>query len=273
MNELLSIFNSLKEDFCALWTVKERGDTIEVSTPYVTTTDSFVTVFLTLRKGEYIVTDGGWISENLYGAELNFKEELFDKIFRYYISQYQIKETNHPSGRFFYKKTMKASQVPTMVFEFINFIVGICNSADIPLIEIKEKKESERFQKTASEFVRGVFATGTVKVDFQKSLDENYSFIRFSAVLERNNELTLINYVTGSTIEYFVNSISKTKLNFDISKDFTVSPYIKSKIALIDDLASGYAPNRVTPYINQLDNDGGVISLLWGNRNQYSISA
>ena len=52
--------------FSSLWKVKKYGKTIEIITPFFTTNDCFVSVFLTEREGYYIITDGGWISENYY---------------------------------------------------------------------------------------------------------------------------------------------------------------------------------------------------------------
>ena len=52
------ILKNIVEVYSRLWSFRERGDTVEIITPCSTTNDSFVSVFLTQRENEFIITDG-----------------------------------------------------------------------------------------------------------------------------------------------------------------------------------------------------------------------
>ena len=90
------IFDIIKETFNSLWSVKKYGKTIEIVTPLFTTNDCFVSVFLTEREGYYIITDGGWISENYYNNF--FDSELTKQNLKaeHIISKVQIKKNWYP---------------------------------------------------------------------------------------------------------------------------------------------------------------------------------
>ena len=63
------LFNDIIKAFSSLWSFKKRGNSIEIVTPVSTTNDVFVSVFLTMRGDEYIVTDGGWIDAGVYDID------------------------------------------------------------------------------------------------------------------------------------------------------------------------------------------------------------
>jgi hypothetical protein len=104
MEELLSIFKNIKEEFCSLWSFKERGATLEIITPYATTTDKFVSVFLTVRNKELIVSDGGWLSDNSYESSLDFDDDIYVKVFEYYRTFYDVQTVNANTLDYYFKK-------------------------------------------------------------------------------------------------------------------------------------------------------------------------
>ena len=83
--------------------------------------DCFVSVFLTEREGYYIITDGGWISENYYNNFFDSDDESYLRLFTYYKEQYSIRETESNNKIYYYKTTMKKELVPNLVLEVSNF--------------------------------------------------------------------------------------------------------------------------------------------------------
>lgn len=69
------ILKNIVEVYSRLWSFRERGDTVEIITPCSTTNDSFVSVFLTQRENEFIITDGGWISEKYYNDLIDLEDD------------------------------------------------------------------------------------------------------------------------------------------------------------------------------------------------------
>ena len=51
------IYELVRAAYQSLWKIKNHGETIELITPMVTTNDMFISVFVTRRGDDYIVTD------------------------------------------------------------------------------------------------------------------------------------------------------------------------------------------------------------------------
>ena len=94
------IIEEIIKAFSSLWKIKQRGDSIEIITPVTTSNDSFVSVFLTRRGDEYVVTDGGWIDAGVY----NIDEESninFNSIVNHFQASYGILSL-HARGLYYY---------------------------------------------------------------------------------------------------------------------------------------------------------------------------
>lgn len=59
------ILEAVQRDFNALWTCKQLGETLEISTPYLLPDSRLVSVYLTERNGRYIVCESGIVQEIL----------------------------------------------------------------------------------------------------------------------------------------------------------------------------------------------------------------
>lgn len=80
MDELIQdIINT----FSALWQVKCVGESYEIITPVPTSNDMFVSVFLTFRGDEYIMTDAGWLDSGVYDID-EIGDTIYKKIMTYY---------------------------------------------------------------------------------------------------------------------------------------------------------------------------------------------
>ena len=85
------LLNDIITAYSSLWSFKKRGNSIEIVTPVSTTNDVFVSVFLTMRGDEYVVTDGGWIDAGVYDIdEVNNKSLM---LFRVGLEELLKKET------------------------------------------------------------------------------------------------------------------------------------------------------------------------------------
>jgi len=264
MKELIAIFKNIKEEFCSLWTFKERGETLEIITPFATTSNKFVSVFLTFKNKEFIISDGGWLSDNSYETIPDFEDDVFTKVFAYYKNFYDIKSVKANELEYYFKKTEKKELIPNLIFDIANFVSAISNSSQIQFIDIKEKEERARFQRQASDYIKAIVPkSDKPNIHFRKSIDDRLKNIKFSAVVTNNSKLTLINYITGSTPDYFISSIGKANIYFEVVNKSAYKSHIQKKVALINDTATGYNKDKLYDVLEQLENTTKKNNILW----------
>lgn len=244
--------DKIKSAFCNLTHFKKRENALEVITAYPTLNNKFVSVFITFTNNKIVLTDSGWIDQNYYDTPLNEEnEDIIDRVKGSFKSSYNVKSTIDKGGvEFFYKTCTTIEEIPTLVFDLANFIVGVVNAFCTPYRDEKEEREKETFKKDANTFLRTMYLE---KVMLRQGLDD-YKTIRFNAIINKNSNLYLITYVTGSSQYYFENDLRKSIVNYEIAAKSMYSSLIKEKITLINDQSEGYNPEK-SGYIIQLLNE------------------
>jgi hypothetical protein len=245
------IFNEIMSSFDKLWQCKKRGNSLEIITPFITTSQKFISVFISEKGGEFVVSDGGWIDSNIYETTTNFEDDTFNRAFYHYYNSFNIKETIGINNiRFYYKKTDKSFAIPSLVFDLANFISSALSLSDIEFVDKQEKETKARFQRSANSFIQSLVDED--KLEFGAYLGDKKD-IRISAVIRRpKSKLILIHYVTGSTPSYFFNSITRTNFLFEMAQKGVYGDQIENKISLIDNLASGFNQDQFNNSINHL---------------------
>jgi hypothetical protein len=242
-----------------------HGNSIEVITPSSTANDMFVSVFITQKGDEYIVTDGGWINNEYYGINIHDNTApCYDRLFSYYYNIYQIKETQEKGKTMYYKKTADKNLVPNLVYDLSGFISIVVSSSFIGFVDEKEVENVKRFKKQAKDYLSAI--TDKKEIQFDASIDDKYKNVKFGAVVKRNNKLKLINYITGSNEYYFVNSIGKTNLNFELINNSYYAEFIDMKLAIINDSAPGHKPEKINQYINFMKSNIGLTAINWSEK-------
>jgi hypothetical protein len=111
--------------------------------------------------------------------------------------------------------------------------------------------------------LRAILPKKEKPIRFRQHIDDKLKNIKFSAVVTNNNRLTLINYVTGSTPEYFISSIGKANIYFEVVNKSAYKTHIDRKVALINDTAPGYQKNKIADILEQLENTTKKNNILW----------
>jgi hypothetical protein len=267
MNKLEHIFQNVGSCFNQLWTLKFRGtDTIEISTPYSTTSSKFVSLFLTERNGKYIISDGGLLNSEAYESEIDYENQCLLKILYHYENYYKVKRTQDKSGlKHYYKTTTNEKFIPNVVYEMAQFISMCASAATVKFEELTESEERKTFRKKATSYLNTNFQKFAPQ--FSASLDkEEFRTVRFSALIERNNRLNLINFVTGSTPANFRNSIAKANINFEIASGSKYENYIDNKIVLLNNEAEGFEMNKIKRQLLILQEHSGQEAVRWTER-------
>lgn len=262
---LTDIYEDIRSSFGKLWSFKMRGKSLEVITPFATTSHTFVSVFITRRDDELVVTDGGWIGEGVYEVPFDRDDEYFSKIILHYQYNFDIKETRDAANRpFFYKKTKSAKAVPSILFDLANFITAVVSTAAIEFEDKTEKETKTRFGKQVNDYLSTVFDKD--KLVLGGSLD-NSGQIKVNAIYRKTpSRIALINYITGSSIYYFNNSVTKANFVFELAEKTEINRFVDKRICLLDDYSVGYVPNKVHTYLKHLETNTNSKLIPWSRK-------
>lgn len=205
------IFHRIKEAFGALWHMRARGErTLEITMPIATSTDMFVTVFITKRENDYVVTDGAWICSKIYGEGQNDGHFFFQRALDYYKGKYDIQEVCQGDKLYYYKKIGSLELLPGIVFDLSHFISAVVSNSDIPLT--LDRKE-EVFKKKAQRFL--LETDPEVPWEFDRTISPDLK-IKFNAVLRREEEVSLINFVSGSNSSIYTSALCRADTQFSM---------------------------------------------------------
>lgn len=257
------LFESIKASYNSLWHTRVLGQSIEIVTPMVTTNDSFVSVFVTKRGNDYVVTDGGWISAGYYGFNLDDMSNIYDKLFEYYLDSFGIVKTEGHGRKIFYKKISNRNMVVNAVFELSNFISSVVSGSNI---QFKAEKKEHRFSNKVKKYLSDDFKKDSFQ--FNKGLVADSS-IKYGAISNFNDKIQLINFVTGSDYRYYSDSLCRSNCYFDAANNFYDYSKINKKIAILDDTyPKVYDSPQVRELISFLENNRDNILLPWSEKDR-----
>lgn len=256
------LFNSIKETYNSLWHVKVLGESIEIVTPMATTEDSFVTVFVTKRGDEYVVTDGGWISAGYYDMDPLIQGTAYNKLFQYYLDSFDIRQTNGYGRTLYYKKVRERALVVNAVFEIMHFVGAVVSGANI---HFQADKKEVLFRRSVRNYLSSEFEKGTFK--FGQRLIESSSIV-FSAMSNFSGCLQLLNVVTGSTSGNYKYTLFRSNVYFDYARSYADKLKINKTVALLDDTTSAYNSSSVKEIIQLSLRTEGNILLPWSRKNE-----
>lgn len=258
-----SIFHDVARDYSALWDFKFRGSTLEIITPHSTISNKFISVFLTQRDNEYIVTDGGYLYTSDYVENESVEQsKCYTQTLVHFEKYYKIRRIYDSREKLiFFLKSANRAMISSLIHDMASFVTGVANAQQITLELDLEASTRTRFAKEASLFLLDVFPGR--KVRFAQPLRPN-DRIRFSAGIWRGTDVSLVQYVTGSDTYHFGNSMAKATVNFLAVNGSSLAPSVTKRISLIDTSAAGYRDGGHRSYVKLL-NDTSVI-LDWQNR-------
>lgn len=261
-----NVFDEIRRAFNSLWEVRLLGDTLEIITPMSTTNDCFVSVFLTKRNGYFIVTDGGWISDDYYNNDFCNDDESFNRLFTYYITQYSIKSTEANGKTYYYKATDEFKLVPNIVYDISTFVSAVVSASFVKFQDEKDKDLQKRFNTLANDYISSILNRNELRIN--NIVDERLSSIKFNAVVSRRNKFTLINYVTGANESYFIGSIGRSNMNFQLINRSFMNKNIDKRITIINNQAGGYKIEKVRQYIDLIKEQTQSEAINWSEKDK-----
>jgi hypothetical protein len=267
------ITERIQKDFNSIWRCKQRGDTIEISTPYLLPDSTLLSLFITTRteKGveKFIVHDGGSIfqiiSENCPLPDDEIKSSLDG-----FSAKYGIRQCLDASKqKVFFKDCKKKSLISSIAFDLASFAttatnVLVATSVDEPNIE-----PDKRFQRNADSFIKTAIHSSGLKFKPRHEIKEYFPGIKFSGVINSSNRIWIVSYVTGSDLTYFRRSVAETNMNFEHvwKSRQSISNHIGRTIPLLNTDAKGYEPNKLKWQIDMLQESSKNNLVKWTDRN------
>lgn len=258
MKEMRAIFENIKHAFGALWGFRARGESCEVITPFPTSTDMYVSVFITVRNGRFIVTDGGWVDKGVYKCNLQPENNIYNRIFAFFEEDYCISRTISADGfMYLYKATRDERLVPNLVFDVAYFISAVVNTA---LVQYRDETVRDRFRAKAGTLIRRHVSADRLK--FNAPVSPLAKAARFGAVVtsSRGNSVSLVNFISGSNYENLRGSFAKSNFNYDLLERTSASSMVHERIILIDD--RHIEAKELSPYI-EMSKEKNQSPLMW----------
>lgn len=263
-NKLLDVYKQLRNDYTQLWSTKIRGKSLEIITPHSSTSSKFISVFLLSQGADYVVSDGGYIHRQQYGDAVDIESQCYVHLHAHYEEHYKVRSlVDKMDTVIYYKKTSNIELVTSIIHDLISFITGVVSASQVAFTDDKEAVIKRVFSKKANDFIRDTFLGR--ELSFNKVVGP-LKKLRFSAIVQGRNDLSLINYVTGSNPQYFQNSLGRANITFEIASVSTIKSLIKHQVALIDDDCPGYIPNMFAEHIKVIEVNSGSPIVRWGER-------
>lgn len=259
MNEILT---RIRNAFDSLWHIRPRGRSFEVITPFPAAGDKFVSVFITMQNGNYIVTDGGWICDDVYaiGKDTPDLSKIFDRIYDYFVADFVISKTLTGTGRVIcFKSTHDERLVPKLVFDVANFVAIVASMALVPLKE--EVEQRNKFRAHTADVISEL--VGGERFQQNAVFTEKVPAAKFNAIISMpDNRSVLINCITGSSPAYMVNGYCKSNAMFDMLQQARADTFVKDKIVIMDDCARGFEMDQLRGFFDMGRAKGQRI-LMW----------
>jgi|AntRauTorckE5430_2_1112549.scaffolds.fasta_scaffold03162_3 hypothetical protein len=234
-------YKRIKEEFCHLFNFKSHGNTLEIITPLVTITNKFVSVFITPRGDKLIVTDGGWIRQEVYDHSIiSDDRDIVSTLIQQYKKYYHINQTSGDGNIFYFRSIDKIELLSSAVFDIANFIVGVVNSYSLEYKEKKEKEDRDNFKSETNDFLKQHYHKNF------KSGSELVKGVRYNGILTINSRIHLFEYITGSSTRYYENDMRKAIVNFKLIEDNPIKEYVDNRIAVYNDVALGHEEISLT---------------------------
>lgn len=264
--EKAGIFQGIKESFCDIWSMKDRGSTLEIITPITTSTSKFVSVFVKNESGTYVVTDAGWVMDGEYDAEIDLDSESYSRLFSYYERYYGIMRKEHGYTTMFFKTTESESLLPNLVNDVSMFISSVVSASEISFEDEVNREERRKFSRDVTEFLRNNFADYELFLN-QKIIDSD-DLSKVNAILKMGGEINIMNYVSGSNLTYFTGSLSKSAVDFELIKKHPISDRVRRMVPILNDGADGYKPSKLYSYLSHIRSISGSDPVLWSQRDR-----
>lgn len=243
---------AVRVDFCSLWEVRQRNKfTYEVSTGLATCNDKFISVFVTQRKqGGFVITDGAYLEEGLYGKYEILATEKYFKPFEFFRMNFGVQQRYFNERNYFYKEVEKGKEhmLTRQIFDLSHFLQAIGNLLAVEDLPRDKGIDKASFTKQLKQLLTQILPEKKVIHNYNYEFGEKRKMkIRFHHKINNTKSFSFIQRIAGSNSYNYENSVSRAYMNYDVL-DRVISPqeysYLKYKIVVVDQEAKGYTKHE-----------------------------
>lgn len=240
----------LQREYGELFRCVQRGETLEIQTPFSTVTRKFVSVFISANAGGIVVSDGGWLlqADDPYGLDLAKEDEEALGVFERLSVAFSIRTAVGPGGMVYYRRCERMELLSAAVHDVAQFVTA---TAAAVIAATPAEDQDEPVGRFPALVNRRLLET-------IPNLHQNYQIpnakgVVFSAAVVRTAQVSLVMYVTGSSPQYFQAGLRKAILNYQILAKSSFRAQVRRRLALLDDQAAGYKESLETPLMGMLE--------------------
>lgn len=251
-----ALFNNIRESFDALWNCRMRGESLEVITPFSTSSDMYVSVFITRRDDFYVITDGGWLDRGVY-KQPQINSAIFEQISEFFCNDFCISRTYSNDGTMYiYKSTKDLQFIPNLVFDVANYISLMVNNS---IAQYRTEPKSERFRTQARDLIKSHITSD--KLRFNTYLTQQSKSAHFGAIVtSTTGHVSLVNFISGSNFENIKGSFATSNLNYDLLDRTSAKNLVKDRVVLFDDRRFQF--QDLNPYV-EMTRSKGQYPMMW----------
>ena len=255
----------VRADFGSLWSCRQAGESLEISTPYLLPNDDALTVYVTVRDGNRIIVSDGGFLDGFLEDNCDLSADKLAGCLAYFKDHHGIR-VHHQSNRpvYYFKEGNSMLAVSSLIFDLGNFVVAVCNAA-IPHVATAEGLEEQRFVSKADAYIKTLLPQLEGR-KFRKKVTD-IPHVRFGGVVYTNSHLWLIGYVTGSTPSAFVHNLSLAHMNFVLARKSSICQ-MASLVAFVNNDASGYHLDKQAAHLEELQQVTQQDSVKWTERDK-----
>lgn len=239
------IFSEIKSDFTSLWGYKDRGQTLEIITPFSILSGSFISVFLTMREDNYIVTDGQRVMQIIEDLNLDQHRSSVQVYLDKTSEHYGIKKTiGSNKSTFYFKITTDIKMLTAYIYDLAHFQIAALNSIFSSQVFFEnELTQDYRFSTRVNKLIKQKIEDSTLNnKGFVFEQNSGLSTFQFNTILRRSDSSCLwaAMCITGSTPAYFCTSMGRAHMGFGYVRS---QPELKNLViiaAIFDETAKGY---------------------------------
>lgn len=220
-----NVFQGIKGDFDALWSIQRRNSTVEFVTPYTTLSGDAVSVFVTQRDNGYVVSDAGRVSDVAFEQEVVLEDR---KTFHFadLVEKFGVKFVcpKEEKRKFFYKTTVDINMMSSIIYDMAHFQKTLMDAILLDtMFAVQESAEAKFFSRRVKEMLREkarLYSTDGRK--YELYTDEDVKMFQFTTGVRKvgTDERWLGMSIFCTNVPNLVRSVQRANFGFEfVAKD------------------------------------------------------
>ena len=129
-----------------------------------------------------------------------------------------------------------------------------------------EKENKKLFRKTANNYITEIASKD--RIDFSGYIGAKREYKVSTVIALSRNFFIPINYITGSNVNTFSNSIYKSNTIFSMIEKSPYNNNYSQKVAFVNNISEGYIPEKVNHILLHMQENTNTNIIKWSEKNK-----